>query len=130
MVKSIFFSCTSHFWLLQIAGKMRKCTQTCKTFTQTWFAVLHVFSGLVDRGTDCSRRKRNSAHADGGPRSRVCARETLRSAPHRRERKFSGTHVCIGWPKKQQDVLCFWSRSYPGCFLSPDSNDINYFIRR
>ena len=24
-----------------------------------------------------------SAHADGGPRSRVCARETLRSAPHR-----------------------------------------------
>ena len=25
-----------------------------------------------------------SASADGGPRSRVCARETLRSAPHRR----------------------------------------------
>ena len=25
----------------------------------------------------------NSASADGGPRSRVCARETLRSAPHR-----------------------------------------------
>jgi hypothetical protein len=35
-----------------------------------------------------------SAHADGGPRSRVCACETLRSAPHRREQKFSGTHVC------------------------------------
>ena len=35
--------------------------------------------------------KKNSAHADGGPRSRVCARETLRSAPHRHERKFSGT---------------------------------------
>ena len=35
-----------------------------------------------------------SAHTDGGPRSRVCARETLRSAPHRRERKFSGTRVC------------------------------------
>jgi hypothetical protein len=35
-----------------------------------------------------------SAHADGGPRSRVCARETLRSAPHRRERKFSGARVC------------------------------------
>ena len=31
---------------------------------------------------------------DGGPRSRVCARETLRSAPHRRERKFSGARVC------------------------------------
>ena len=29
------------------------------------------------------RKKENSASADGGPRSRVCARETLRSAPHR-----------------------------------------------
>ena len=36
----------------------------------------------------------NSAHADWGPRSRVCARETLRSAPHRHERKFSGTCFC------------------------------------
>ena len=35
-----------------------------------------------------------SAHADGGPRSQVCARETLRSAPHRDERKFFGAHVC------------------------------------
>ena len=34
------------------------------------------------------------AHADGGPRSRVCARETLRSASHRREQKFSGARVC------------------------------------
>ena len=34
------------------------------------------------------------------------------------------------WPKKQQDVSCFWPRSYPGCLLSPDSKDINYFIRR
>ena len=40
------------------------------------------------------------------------------------------THDTLGWPKKQQDVLCFWSRSYPGCFLSPDSKNINYFIRR
>ena len=30
-----------------------------------------------------------SASADGGPRSRVRARWTLHSAPHRRERKFS-----------------------------------------
>ena len=30
-----------------------------------------------------------SAHADGGPRPLVCARETLRSAPHQRIRKFS-----------------------------------------
>ena len=28
-------------------------------------------------------KKKNSASADGGPRSRVCARETLCSAPHR-----------------------------------------------
>ena len=35
-----------------------------------------------------------SAHADGGPRSRVRAPRTLCSAPHRREREFSGTLVC------------------------------------
>ena len=35
-----------------------------------------------------------SASADGGPRSRVCARWTLRLAPHRHERKFFGAHVC------------------------------------
>ena len=35
-----------------------------------------------------------SAHANGGPRSRVCARETLCSAPHRREWKFSAARVC------------------------------------
>ena len=29
------------------------------------------------------KRWKISASADGGPRSRVCARETLRSAPHR-----------------------------------------------
>jgi hypothetical protein len=33
-------------------------------------------------------------HADWGPRSRVCARETLRSAPYQREWKFSGARVC------------------------------------
>jgi hypothetical protein len=40
------------------------------------------------------KRNLNSAHADGGPRSRVCARETLCSTPHRRERKFSGAPIC------------------------------------
>ena len=35
-----------------------------------------------------------SAHADGGPRSRVCVFETIRSAPHRYEHKFSGARVC------------------------------------
>jgi hypothetical protein len=35
----------------------------------------------------------NSASAVGGPPSRVCARETLRSAPHRHWRKFVGAHV-------------------------------------
>jgi hypothetical protein len=40
------------------------------------------------------RGEKISAHADGGPRSQVFARETLRSAPHRRERKFSAARVC------------------------------------
>ena len=35
-----------------------------------------------------------SAHDDGGPRSRVCACKTIRSAPQQCERKFSGAHVC------------------------------------
>ena len=35
-----------------------------------------------------------SASTDGGPPSQVCACETLRSAPHRHERKFSGTRFC------------------------------------
>jgi hypothetical protein len=30
------------------------------------------------------KTEENSASADGGPRSRVCARETLRSDPHQR----------------------------------------------
>ena len=34
-----------------------------------------------------------SAHADGVPRSWVCARETLRSAPHRHKQKFSAARV-------------------------------------
>ena len=53
-----------------------------------------------------------SAHADGSPRSRVCARETLRSAPHRRERKFFGARVCrvaggevVKFSKKNSDQL-------------------------
>ena len=35
-----------------------------------------------------------SASVNGGPRFRFCARETLRSAPHRPERKFSAARVC------------------------------------
>ena len=35
-----------------------------------------------------------SAHADGGPHSCVCARATLRSAPHRHEQKFF-RHTCL-----------------------------------
>ena len=47
-------------------------------------------SGLPGYWTTCEI----STYADGGPRSRVCARETLCSAPHRRTRKFSGARVC------------------------------------
>ena len=36
--------------------------------------------GVAD---DANDNQEDSASADGGPRSRVCARETLRSAPHR-----------------------------------------------
>ena len=35
-----------------------------------------------------------SAHANGSPRSRVCAHKTFRSAPHWSERKYSGARVC------------------------------------
>ena len=42
------------------------------------------------------KSKQISAGADGGPRSRVCARLTLRSAPHRHQQKAGssaeGTH--------------------------------------
>ena len=38
-------------------------------------------------------RKVNSAGADGGPRSRVCACSTLRSAPHQHQRTFVAAHV-------------------------------------
>ena len=50
--------------------------------------------------THCVHRKdqkpilKISASADVGPRSRVCARKSLCSAPHQHERKFSGAHVC------------------------------------
>ena len=37
---------------------------------------------------------RNSAWADGGPRSPSAHAWRVRSSPHRRERKFSSAHVC------------------------------------
>ena len=43
-----------------------------------------------------SEKYKISASTDGGPRSWFCARETLRSAPHRCERKFSGACVWSG----------------------------------
>ena len=48
----------------------------------------------IDELEENEKLRRISASADGGPRSRVRARGTLRSAPHRRERKFSGARVC------------------------------------
>ena len=38
--------------------------------------------------------KKISAHADVGPRSRACARETLCSAPHQHEPKKFDAQVC------------------------------------
>ena len=49
---------------------------------------------LIKKGYQRMSMLRNYAHIDGGPRSRVRARGTLLSAPHRRERKFSGAPVC------------------------------------
>ena len=40
------------------------------------------------------REREISASADGGPRFQVCARKTLRSAPHQHYQKFSSTHIC------------------------------------
>ena len=51
--------------------------------------ILHVFLNIINKNY------KNSASADGGPRSRVRARGTLRSSPHRHQRKPSGTCVCI-----------------------------------
>ena len=56
-----------------------------------------------------------SAGADGGPRSRVCARFTLRSAPHRHKRKFSVLEGAWNifdprkfWCPKNVDPQQFW----------------------
>ena len=49
---------------------------------------------LVTAGKREERKKDISAHVDGGPCTRICACKTLRSAPHRHKRKFSGTHFC------------------------------------
>ena len=47
-----------------------------------------------------SGRKANSASADGGPRSRVSARQTLRFGPFRHKRKFFGPSVWGGGANK------------------------------
>ena len=52
------------------------------------------------------KRRLISAHADGGPRSRVCVSETLRSAPHRRQRKFPRELVF-----RSQNVEMCWKKS-------------------
>ena len=49
---------------------------------------------IFEKFNELEKHIKISAHADGGPHSRVCAHETLCSAPHRRERKFSGARVC------------------------------------
>jgi hypothetical protein len=41
-----------------------------------------------------TKQQKISARVDGGPHFRVCAQETLRSAPHQHEQKVFGAHVC------------------------------------
>ena len=55
---------------------------------QTVSSIIILYNGILDH-----LEEEISAHADGDPRYRVCARETLCSAPHQRERKFSGARV-------------------------------------
>jgi hypothetical protein len=55
---------------------------------------MHIYQQIRQRLVYLLIKIKISAHADGGPRSRVCARETLCSAPHRREWKFSAARVC------------------------------------
>ena len=64
---------------------------------------------------------RNSAHADGGPRSRVCTRETLCSGPHQCERTFFAARVCrvafkhLPQPLRSHVMFIFFIFSYPLC---------------
>ena len=46
-----------------------------------------------------------STGADGGPRSRFCARLTLRSAPHRHQRNFFGASVWKGVVKSKNTKI-------------------------
>ena len=63
----------------------------CKNLKSYDTPLCHFSNG----GNNNKRKKeKNSASADGGPRSRVCTRGTLHSAPHPHWQKFSGTHVC------------------------------------
>ena len=58
---------------------------------------------------------------NGGPRSRVCARATLRTAPHRHQPKFVGAHVCKK-PKIQPPIFFFTSNLIPIFELNPMQN--------
>ena len=68
-----------------------------KKIQRKWIVANYVqilkIKGPLSRLRSCDKLKKISAGADGGPRFRVCARETLRSAPHQHQRIF-GAHVC------------------------------------
>ena len=62
---------------------------------------------------------------------RVCARKTLRSSPHRRERKFSGTRVCrvtfLKFPHFPVKIGLFWGvGGSPNFFLLLESSYLCY----
>ena len=58
-------------------------------------------------------KMKDSAHLDGGPRSRVCACKSLRWDPHQPDWKFFGTHVCRV-TFKHLPILIDWKLSVPG----------------
>ena len=66
----------------KISGKYRNIgLYFCVKATCDYFVDIHCFTNIETSVALC--HKINSASADGGPRSQVCARETLRETPHR-----------------------------------------------
>ena len=89
--------------------------------------IQHFYSNILTNFL-MKKRMRNkiTANADGGPRSRVRARETLRSAPHRRERKFSGVRACrIAFKHLPQPL-----RSHIRSFRTPQQVFLGYILNK
>ena len=81
---------TSHKWnklkctkVFPEKGMIRKTQEKDRICQWPYLFYGNVRGIYLSMSTYVYSKDRISASADGGPRSRVCARETLRSAPHR-----------------------------------------------